>query len=192
MIPIFLQLLDSEDDRDFLVRIYEDYYRLMYRHAFYLLQQDALAEEMVNATFIKLIENISKIRSLDCHVLPSYIVSIVRNLSINCLRRHKRISAREVYGLQQDFVEEMQDLSADTEKQALLRLDIAHMKQAIQKLPENYRDLLSMKYTLHMDDAEIADLLDIKKDSVRQLLRRTRIKALSLLEEGGELYENRT
>jgi len=186
MIPIFLQLLDNDDDREFLIRLYEDYFFLMRKHALALLQDDALAQEMIDDAFIKFIENISTIRSLECHVLPAYIVSTIRNLSLNHLRREKRISAKEVYGLQEEWMEGMQDTNTNTEEEVLLRLDIEHMKRAIQRLPENYRDVLSLKYTLHMSDADIAKMLGIKKDSVRQYLGRARKKALSLLQNEEE------
>ena len=53
------------------------------------------------------------------------------------------------------------------------------------QLPDKYRDLLNYKYLLELTDAEIAELIGIKKDSVRQYLTRARRAVYALYQEDG-------
>lgn len=58
------------------------------------------------------------------------------------------------------------------------------MENAILRLPDKQKDLLYFKYILEMHDRDIAEILKISSDSVRQYLTRARRKAKELLDKG--------
>lgn len=57
------------------------------------------------------------------------------------------------------------------------------LKQVIGKLPLRDRTLLEMKYILEQSDAEIARVIQVKPNGVRNLLTRARRKLANLLDE---------
>ena len=63
--------------------------------------------------------------------------------------------------------------------------ELETLSNAILRLLEKDKDLLYYKYILEMNDVEIAKILSIAPDSVRQYLTRARRKARKLMEKEG-------
>ena len=55
------------------------------------------------------------------------------------------------------------------------------------KLPENYWNVLLLKYSHGYDDREIAQMLDITEENVRQRISRAKKRLSELLEKEGEI-----
>lgn len=189
MMTILFYAIENQQDCDFIIELYQDYYGLMRKHALSMLQDEDAAEDAVQTACVRLIQKVDTLRGLRRCVLPSYLISTIQNVCINFLRQRGRVQAVEWPTLQEDWFPELRDLDADVERQVLLRLDVERLQQCLRQLPVQYRDLLNLKYLLELSDAEIAAQLGMRKDSVRQALTRARRKALQMLEEDGD--ENR-
>jgi len=61
--------------------------------------------------------------------------------------------------------------------------ELEALSKAIMKLPQSQKDLLYFKYILEMSDKEIAEILRIAPNSVRQYLTRARREAKKLIEK---------
>ena len=81
--------------------------------------------------------------------------------------------------------EQLSDQSVTVEERALLTFSIEEVQKAFQQLPESIKDILRYKYLLEMSDREIADLLDIDKNSVRAYLTRARREVYRICKENG-------
>ncbi len=75
----------------------------------------------------------------------------------------------------------------DPEDLIIHQQELAELGNAILKLSDKYKDVLYFKYILELHDREIADILNISPDSVRQYLTRARRKAKELI--GKELNQ---
>ena len=95
MLPIIISTLDNDLDRDFMTWLYEEYEPLLFKVAqrFALTHHDV--EEIVQDSLERLIKKISTIRHMERCILSAYIVSTVRNTSIEFLRKEKRRQARQ-------------------------------------------------------------------------------------------------
>ena len=178
-IPVAILSIGNEDDRAFMVRLYVDYRWLMYKVALSVVREPQLAEDMVSQTLCEMIDNLEKIRAVDCCKLRGYIVSFVRNVSVDFVRKRDR---------QGKYLfltgEEAEVAADDSVDENLIRMaEIDALKRGFARLSENDRPLLTMKYFDGLSDEEIAARLGVAKASVRTYLMRARNRLCQRLKE---------
>ena len=178
-IPVAILSIGNEDDRAFMVRLYVDYRWLMYKVALSVVREPQLAEDMVSQTLCEMIDNLEKIRAVDCCKLRGYIVSFVRNVSVDFVRKRDR------QGKYFFLTGEEAEVSAeDSMDENLIRMaEIDALKRGLARLSENDRLLLTMKYFDGLSDEEIAARLGVAKASVRTYLMRARNRLCQRLKE---------
>ena len=179
MIPLIILAIENDDDRDFMIALYNQYNRLMYSEARKIVENDADAEDVVQDVFTRIIEKgkIPLLRSLARPQIASYVVEASKNCAKNLLRRK----------VHSPFVDELlEDVLADDEdvERNIMRLiSMEELRDAMQLIKEEMRDLLIMKYYLFMDNVEIGQELGLKPGSVRMKLTRARREVLRLLND---------
>lgn len=87
---IYLQTIDTAEDRSKFEQLYEQYKQLMFYTAFQILKRPQDAEDAVHHAFLSIAENISKISDPDCPKTRAYIVTIVERKAIDMLRAERR------------------------------------------------------------------------------------------------------
>ena len=178
-IPVAILSIGNEDDRAFMVRLYVDYRWLMYKVALSVVREPQLAEDMVSQTLCEMIDNLEKIRAVDCCKLRGYIVSFVRNVSVDFVRKRDRQG--KYFFL---TGEEAEVAAEDSVDENLIRTaEIEALKRGLARLSENDRLLLTMKYFDGLSDEEIAARLGVAKASVRTYLMRARNRLCQRLKE---------
>ena len=182
MIAFICTMVEDIDDQSFMIDLYHSYKKLMVLTARKYVADGVACEDIVQDSIVKLIQHISVIRTKERCVLASYIVSTVRNCSIDYLRKQGRVE-KYFTGVEVDdgFIDGSEILSLDDylaikERQAKL-FDIWP------KLSEADQTALRAKYILEYTDAEIANLLGCKESSVRTKLSRARKRAFRLLSQ---------
>ena len=179
IIPVAILSIGNEDDRAFMVRLYVDYRWLMYKVALSVVREPQLAEDMVSQTLCEMIDNLEKIRAVDCCKLRGYIVSFVRNVSVDFVRKRDRQG--KYFFL---TGEEAEVAAEDSVDENLIRMaEIDARKRGLARLSENDRLLLTMKYFDGLSDEEIAARLGVAKASVRTYLMRARNRLCQRLKE---------
>lgn len=179
IIPVAILSIGGEDDRAFMVRLYVDYRWLMYKVALSVVREPQLAEDMVSQTLCEMIDNLEKIRAVDCCKLRGYIVSFVRNVSVDFVRKRDRQG--KYFFL---TGEEAEVAAEDSVDENLIRTaEIDALKRGLARLSENDRLLLTMKYFDGLSDEEIAARLGVAKASVRTYLMRARNRLCQRLKE---------
>jgi len=180
---LFLLLVDSPQDADFLSDLYQTYYRLLYGQALCVLRNAQDAEDAVSTAMIRLTSKIDVLRSLPCNKLEAYLVITVKNTAINAYRQRKRRVARSA-----GTVEDLQVTDPDTspEHQVFSSLGVERVKNAIRALPQREQQALMMRYFQQLTDDEIARDLGLKPVSVRALISRGRSRLAEILMQGGD------
>jgi RNA polymerase sigma-70 factor (ECF subfamily) len=84
MIMLMITALESEEDKAFMLNLYKNYYALVRKTVYNITRDKNQAEDLANDTFIKLIERISSIRTLESCSLAAYVVYTSRSVAINC------------------------------------------------------------------------------------------------------------
>jgi len=164
--------VEAEPDLAALVR---DYSPLLYRVALSLLRNPSEAEDVVQDTFVRVLER----RRQLCAIveLRPWLVRIAWNLAID------RTRSKRPQQLDEDFAAGLvsADLPAD---QALAEAGrIARVLAAMEKLPKQEREALLLSAVDELSAAEIGAILGRSQSSVRSLLFRARAHLRQRLQE---------
>lgn len=169
---IYLSMIETEEDKSKFVLLYEKYRKLMFYVANQILKDEYLAEDAVHQTFIKIIENLDNISEIDCHKTKSYIVTMVRNHSINLYNQRKN---HPMVSLDTEMDIESNEIFEIQEEDAIVK--------AVANLPQIYNAVLTLKYVQEFSNTEIAEALDISESTVRKRLERAKSKVQESLEK---------
>ena len=175
---IYLSMIELEEDKNKFEQLYTTYKQTMFYVANRILKDEYLSEDVVHQAFLRIIDNLSKIDKIDCHKTKGFIVIIVENIAIDFYRKRKRennisFDKIEIY---------IEDIKA---KDNFILSDI---EEAILKLPINYSTVLRLKYSQGYSNKEVAQILNISEENVRQRISRARKRLTENLNEGGESY----
>ena len=82
-LPVAILAIYDPDERDFMITLYNGHYHMMFAVSYNILHDKELAEDAVSTVLVKLIDKVQYLMMLDQSVLRSYIISAVKNTSIN-------------------------------------------------------------------------------------------------------------
>ena len=108
MLPLILTMLESDEDKQRFIKIYEQHHALMEQTAMRILAEQSDAEDAVQNAFVQMIRHLEKIYEIPCENLPFWIISIVKNESLIILRRKKRTVSLEDWD---NFAAEAEDVT---------------------------------------------------------------------------------
>ena len=180
-------VLEGDEDKVFMMNLYQEYYGLVKKTVYNITRDADHAEDLTNDTFIRLIEKISVIRTLESCKLAAYIVYTARSVAINFIKHLDVQKKHTYYGKDMDLAERIPELANILDERIIHQEEITELRNAILELPVQQKDVLYLKYILDLNDAEIAGIRGIAPDSVRQYLTRARRNAKELLDK--ELME---
>lgn len=158
-------LIDNPSDKEKFLQIYHYYKHIMYAKAMSILHNPALAEEAVQESFLNIAKNISKILPADCTKTLSLAVIIVRNTSINMLKK-------EHFEVREAIDEKSEDISINVLSQVMSEQGYEYLLSLINGLDDIYRDVLILKLTMGYDSAEISELLGVPVNTVNSRIFR--------------------
>ncbi len=147
------------------------YYKIMYRVAVSVLENDSEAADIVQEAMLKLYDRKDKLDNVKD--IKSYCLTVVRNTSINVMRGRKELSSSEVI---YDRVSE-EDIHSSIECKDIH----GYVDSVMKRLPSDQHKVLKLSAYGGLSNAEIADLLGISQGNVRVLLSRARSKIKELL-----------
>ena len=183
--------IDNEQDQIFMTELYDNYYSLMYKKALEYVQNQHDAEDIAHDVYIKLMKKIPTLKGLECCTLVAYIVYSVKNTSLNFIKsRNKNSEAMFLYGDD----ELLKDIRGDTdtpEEIFIDKYDAEALHEAIKRLNPKYALVLECKYFERLSDNNIAKILSIKPDSVREYLTRARKALKKMLEKEPDFHATR-
>lgn len=157
---IYLQMIESEEDKAKFEQIYTDYRQLMYATAYNILKNSADAEDAVHQAFVSIIENLHKFHKMSCLETKRYVVVITKRKAIDILRQRKRV-----------FPEELIEKLADVE--TALPID-GGLADAIAKLPAQYRQVILLHYGYGYSMKEMGAMLGKSSGAVQRQIWRAK------------------
>lgn len=185
MVGLICAFSPEPDHRDFMIWVYNEFKNLMYSTAYKYTESPDTADEIVQGALVNLIKKVETLRPMKRCVLAGYIVTTVRNASINELKNRAHHYEMTVEYGEEDIIEEL-----SLERLIILKEQKAQLKKIWPHLPVIDQIVLEGKYILGYSDQELAGQLGCKPESVRMKLTRARRHALTLLaNEGVEYYD---
>lgn len=176
-------LLDrcKEGDQRAQFQIYKLYYKAMYNTSLRIVSDTMEAEDIMQESFLSAFEKIETYSGTVS--FGAWLKRIVINRSLDSLNRKKGIFEDiEHYTGIRDNSEE------DTLRKEEIDVRVEEVKEAIEKLPDGYRIILSLYLLEGYDHDEIAEILGINSSTSRSQLSRAKQKLIAELNEHGKNY----
>jgi len=181
---MLLLQIENPDNRLKAERLYEKYRYLMYSEAYKILHDERLAEDAVQQSFIKIINNLHKIDENNCPRTRNFMVIICVNVAKSMCKKRLYLNKRDDLTDDMDAAE-ITDTGNDPLDILVDKDSVKQIARAIEALNPIYRDVLLLKRAYGYGPKEIAGLLEIPEETVKKRLARAR-KALSrVLEKEG-------
>lgn len=167
------QLLIAEVKRgneSAFAEIFTRYYKDLVLFGGNFINDKSKVEDVVQSVFLKLWDSRSELQ-IDTS-LKSYLLKAVQNSCLNIIKRSRIVQTNSM----EDVIHD-QLLHHDTENYILFSELENHINSAIEKLPENYRNVFTLGKIKGMKYSEISDQLLISERTVELWMS----KALSLM-----------
>ena len=168
---IYLQMIETEEDKSKFEEIYEEYRNLMYYLAVKRLKNAEDAEDAVHQVFVRIAEKIQVIEPAGPKT-KRLVVVMIENAVTDMLRKRTRRPGEEYRE------EELASPAPEIGEEDLL-------DQCLWKLPEKQRMVIWLKYHDGYSLREIAGLLGITLVWAQKLDQRAKNRLAELFLEGG-------
>ncbi len=177
MFLIFFGIL-TEEQQNLVEQIFHEHHIRFYRISFRILKSDASANDAVSTAYLKIIDNIEKISELPSPLMTAFCVTIVKNTSIDIIRRSKKFAHVE-------SLDAFQDESAESfEDICINQTNVRTLADLLDQLSEEERKLIQLKYAQDMGYLEIGKLLGISEEAAKKRGQRIIRKLKKLYDEG--------
>ena len=159
----------DDNDKNKLEQIWAMYQSLMLYEAKKYFNNQAEAEDAVSEACIKLIRYLDKINEISSYQTRSYIVYIVRSVSIDILRK-----AKGNMNEPDDILETLPDDGVDILFDLIVKEGYQAIKDAIKSLPNQLKDVVYLSLVNERSHLEIAELLGITESASKMRLYRAK------------------
>jgi RNA polymerase sigma factor (sigma-70 family) len=161
-------------------QIYKLYYKAMYNTSLRIVSDTMEAEDVMQESFLAAFEKIETYSGTVS--FGAWLKRIVINRSLDTLNKKKAVfeDIESHAGIRDDSPEE----SLRNEE---LDIRVEEVKEAIERLPDGYRVILSLYLLEGYDHDEIAEILKISSSTSRSQLSRAKQKLIGEL-KGNENY----
>lgn len=156
---------------EMIIHTYKEY---LYKVAYGRVHDNQLALDIVQESIVKGYMNIKHLK--DPNLLKTWLTKVVYNECVSVIRKESK------YALTEEVWEENEPTSDSSIEE---RMDL---KEAIDRLPDIYKQIILLKYYQHLKIEEIAQNLHIPEGSVKSYLSRAKKQLKKDLKED-YLYE---
>ena len=172
----FLDLLDSQEDKEKFEQIYKKYSNLLFHVAMNRLNNRCEAEDCVQDTFLYIAKNFHKIGQIESSETRQYLATIVTGYAIKKFNRNSKI----------EFVslEEYKNIQEANDLEFFDDYDAITVSEAIDKLDDESKVYLYLTYTYGYKSSEIAKMYGTSATAIRMRLSRIRKQLKEIIEEG--------
>jgi len=155
-------------------QIYKLYYKAMYNTSLRIVNDTMEAEDIMQESFLSAFEKIETYSGTVS--FGAWLKKIVINRSLDALGKRKAVfeDIESHAGLRDES-------SDDMIKYEELDVKVEEVKEAIERLPDGYRVILSLYLLDGYDHDEIAEILSISSSTSRSQLSRAKQKLISKL-----------
>lgn len=155
-------------------QIYKLYYKAMFNTSLRIVNDTMEAEDIMQESFLSAFEKIDTYSGTVS--FGAWLKRIVINRSLDALSRRKAVF--EDIDSHIGIRDERED---DAERYEEMDIRVEEVKEAIERLPDGYRIILSLYLLEGYDHDEIAEILSITSSTSRSQLSRAKAKLLQEL-----------
>ena len=152
------------------MQFYRLYYKPVYRCCCRILTQGPEAEDAMQESFIKAFD---KLNTIGDAPLEAWLKRIAINTALDKLKK------KQLFLTDTDEYAEIEEDDPYSEEETERK--VKQVKEAINRLPDGYRIVLSLHLLEGYEYGEIADILNIQESSVRGQYTRARQKLIECI-----------
>jgi len=163
-------------------QIYKLYYKAMYNTSLRIVNDTMEAEDVMQEAFLSAFEKIDTYSGTVS--FGAWLKKIVINRSLDVLGKKKAVfeDIEAHVGIRDESPE-------DSLRNEEIDVRIGEVKEAIEKLPDGYRIILSLYLLEGYDHDEIAEIMKISSSTSRSQLSRAKQKLISELKKSANYQE---
>jgi len=160
-------------------QIYKLYYKAMYNTSLRIVNNTMEAEDIMQESFLSAFEKIDTYSGTVS--FGAWLKKIVINRSLDALSKKKAVFEDIDYHI---GIKDERD--EDTLRKEEVDIRVEEVKEAIERLPDGYRIILSLYLLEGYDHDEIAEILSISSSTSRSQLSRAKQKLIAELNGKGK------
>lgn len=167
----------SEEEKkieQFFLKGYEDYVEAIFRHISFRIFDRERAKDILQDTFFRTWEYLSKGRKIDN--LRAFLYRVANNLIIDEVRKKSSVSLESIVETGSQFENPIRP-----EKLLSISLEYKEIVNLLQQLDEDYRKVMVMRYVEELPVKEIAEVLGVSENLVSVRLNRALHKLRDLI-----------
>lgn len=166
MIELLLMEIETDEDREKVLFIYNNYYSLMAYVIHSLTNNKDVTFDLTQDCLLRIIDNLELVDLSDLSRAKGLFITIAKNQAIDYLRK---IQLNETV-LIQDAVQN--DLTVSVEEEVIGADSYNQIRDIIQNMNDTYRDVCLLKYVYGYREKEIALILNLSLKVVNQRIFR--------------------
>lgn len=169
----FLNLIDSQTDKEKFIKLYNKYKNLLYWIAFSKTKNVETAEECVQETFFYVAKNFDKVEDVESKKTKCYLSVIVTGFAIDVYNKSIKIKA-------------VSDEEENISSEYFNSFEKIELTAAFDKvLDDESKTFFYLKYIYDYRINEIAQMYNVKDYYVRRKLQKAKIELKEYLEKEG-------
>lgn len=171
----------QEGDEEVIRALYEHYHQAVFRYLYYRVGDRQTAEDLTSEVFLRMLRFLGNFRP-PSSTFPAWLFQIARNLSVDHFRK---ASVRDHVALEESTVPDTGRVDSEVDR----KLSSETLGRALEKLTDEQRDVIMLRFIAEMPIAETAQVLDKTEDAVKGLQRRALLALRKILTEWEITYE---
>lgn len=178
--------IEAITDEEAFTEIYKYFYPRVYRFIFMKTNSYDVADEMISRVFYKMynsLKNYNPERAAFSTWLYQIAISELKTF-YRFLGTNKFRSEQE--GILEDGVDTAAPDVEEPERQILRNEENSELYEALKKLSERERKIIEMTYWLNYPPRKIAEILDMKPNTVSVALKRAKANLKKFLEDSSQ------
>ncbi len=147
------------------------------------------AEDISQEIFLKVYSGLSRFRAESS--FSTYLYKICTNTTIDHIRKqNSTVDTTSLYKESDDglYLVEPEDSAPSPMASLEQKEKIALLRQAIEALPENHREIIILREINELSYDEIGEILDLEEGTVKSRINRARAKLKKELEKSGNIF----
>ena len=162
-------------------KLYEYYVDKVYKYNYYKVSSQDEAFDLTETVFLKVWDNLKSYKPKAGSSFGSWVFRIAHNLLVDHYRLKKEtVELTEVHADQRDEASPLHKTEEVLRKGTL--------KQAMSKLKDIYREVLTLSYLNELSNSEVAELMNKSEGGLRVLKFRALQELKKVLEQMGIKY----
>ena len=158
-------------DEDAFTELYKQFFPRVYKFIYTKTADAELTDEIISKTFLKMFEKLSTYNPTRA-AFSTWLFQIALN-ELKMYWRSKNYRGEHEESWSEDFNPAAPDFEEPEQK--MLQAETQELiKEALKKLPERERKIIEMTYWLNYPPRKIAEVLDLKPNTVSVILKRAK------------------